>query len=60
MKLKITVEALDPVSKSGLEFFAGRDGKTIEQYAMDALLQRLKCDECDTREDDTHFSTDEK
>ena len=60
MKLKITVEALDPVSQSGLEFFAGRAGQTIEEYCLDAVLARLECDECDTREDHTHFSPDEK
>jgi hypothetical protein len=60
MKLKITVEALDPVSQSGLEFFAGRAGQTIEEYCLDAVLARLECDECDTREDHTHFSPCQK
>jgi hypothetical protein len=45
----------DPVTKSGLEFFAGRNGQTIEEYAMDAILQRLECDECDMRDDYSHF-----
>ena len=48
------LRARDPVTKSGLEFFAGRAGQTIEEYAMDAILQRLECDECD-REDYGHF-----
>jgi hypothetical protein len=56
MNLKITVEALDPVTQSGLEFFAGRAGKTIEEYCMDAVLAILECDECDMREEDSHFS----
>jgi hypothetical protein len=37
MKLKITVEALDPVTQSGLEFFAGRAGQTIEEYCCEAI-----------------------
>ncbi len=54
MRLKITVEALDPITKSGLEFFAGRAGRTIEEYCLDAVLAKLECDECD-REDRGHF-----
>ena len=60
VKIIDELKARGPVTQSGLEFFAGRAGQTIDQYAMDALLQRLKCNECDTREDDTHFSPDEK
>jgi hypothetical protein len=56
-KLKITVEALDPVTQSGLEFFAGRAGQTIEEFCLDAVLQRLESDECDIREDDSHFAS---
>jgi hypothetical protein len=37
MKLKIAVEALGPVSQSGLEFFAGKAGQTIEEYCLDAV-----------------------
>jgi hypothetical protein len=45
VKLVDQLKARDPITKSGLEFFAGRSGQTIEQYAMDAILQRLECDE---------------
>jgi hypothetical protein len=48
------LKARDPLTKSGLEFFAGRAGQTVEEYAMDAILQRLECDEYD-REDYGHF-----
>lgn len=48
------LRARDPVTKSGLEFFAGRAGQTVEEYAIDAILQRLECDECD-RDDHGHF-----
>ena len=54
VKLVDELKARDPVTKSGLEFFAGRAGQTVEEYAMDAILQRLECDECD-REDYGHF-----
>jgi hypothetical protein len=54
VKIVDQLKARDPVTKSGLEFFAGRAGQTIEEYAMDAILQRLECDECD-REDYGHF-----
>jgi hypothetical protein len=55
VKLVDELKARDPVTKSGLEFFAGRAGQTVEEYAMDAILQRLECDECDMREEDSHF-----
>jgi hypothetical protein len=54
VKIIDELKVRDPVTKSGLEFFAGRAGQTIEEYAMDAILQRLECDECD-REDHGHF-----
>ena len=47
----------DPVTKSGLEFFAGRAGQTIEEYCRDAVLQRLECDECDMLDDYSHFGS---
>jgi hypothetical protein len=49
------LQARDPVTKSGIEFLAGRAGQTIEEYAMDALLQRLASDEIDEIEKYSHF-----
>jgi hypothetical protein len=54
VKIVDQLKSRDPVTKSGIEFFAGRAGQTVEEYAMDAILQRLECDECD-REDYGHF-----
>jgi hypothetical protein len=38
VKIIDELKARDPVTKSDPEFFAGRAGQTIEEYAMDAIL----------------------
>lgn len=43
------------MTKPGLEFFAGRAGQTVEEYCLNAILDRLTNDECDMLEKHSYF-----